>query len=312
MLQQKTAAYQAIERLRRSGRFPSGEERTERLKEEADRFIAEMRRERTAAARELGGIFHLQEFFDGTLRTDERELMDSPDLPEDRKLRMARALERQSGMLQLNRRFVALLSPLIRELARGSGRETRVLELAAGAGGLSLALGRETRDRGLPCRVTGTDIVAAYVEASSREAEREGLEVRFRTLDACRAEEIESEPADLVLVAQSLHHFSPGELALMVRGAREAGARAFVGIDGYRSPLVAAGVPLVAALQGIAEFALDGLTSARKFYSEAELDAVIEIATGERNHLVLNRWPLTLVLARFDGVRAEETEIPLA
>ncbi len=88
---------------------------------------------------------------------------------------------------------------------------------------------------------------------------------------------------------------------MMIARSKENGAMAFVGIDGFRSLMLAAGVPLMASLQGIPEFTLDGFTSARKFYSEPELDALAEIATGKRDHSVLSRWPLTITAISFDG-----------
>jgi SAM-dependent methyltransferase len=312
MLQQKTAAYEAIETLRREGRFQSCSGNPAQLETATDRFIADMRRIQSEAAWKLGGIYLIAEIIQSVLRTDTGELMDDPSLPLDKKLRMSRALGRQSGMLRLTERFVDLLSPIITELAERNGRDTRVLELAGGAGSLSLALGRAARNGRLPCRVTGTDIVDTYTKAAQEEADEEGLPAEFHTLDACRMDKLERGSADLVVISQSLHHFSPGQLALMIRGAKEAGASAFIGLDGYRSLLLSAGVPLVAAMQGIWEFALDGLTSARKFYTEPELDAISEIATTERNHLVLTRWPLTLLLVRFDGIGAAEASPPYA
>ena len=59
----------------------------------------------------------------------------------------------------------------------------------------------------------------------------------------------------------------------------------------------------MASLQGILSFALDGLTSARKFYSELELDLIAEIATGKRDHTVICDWPLSILTVRFDGRR---------
>ena len=58
---------------------------------------------------------------------------------------------------------------------------------------------------------------------------------------------------------QSLHHFTPGQLALMIAQVGAAGARTFVGIDGRW-------------------FVHDALVSARRLYAEAELELVASIA----------------------------------
>ena len=104
---------------------------------------------------------------------------------------------------------------------------------------------------------------------------------------------------DIVVMAQSLHHFTPGQLAVVIAQSGRHATTAFVGIDGYRSVLLAGGVPLIASLQGIVSFTLDGLTSARKFYSELELDMIAEIATGRRDHTLDCLWPLSVLTVRF-------------
>ena len=96
-------------------------------------------------------------------------------------------------------------------------------------------------------------------------------------------------------------HFTPGQLAVMIAQSAQHTTTAFIGIDGYRSIVLACGVPLMASLQGIASFTLDGLTSARKFYSELELDMITEIATAKRDHAVSSAWPLSVLSIRFDG-----------
>jgi len=122
-------------------------------------------------------------------------------------------------------------------------------------------------------------------------------------LNAFALPEFSAGSFDLMLLSQSIHHFTPGQLAIMIAQSAKHTKTAFVGIDGYRSILLAGGVPLMASMQGIASFALDGLISARKFYSELELDIIAEIATGKKNHIVTSSWPLSILTVRFDGVK---------
>jgi len=143
--------------------------------------------------------------------------------------------------------------------------------LPEGVGGLALALAKEVTQQRLPAEVTSSDIVTAYVEEGVSIAKQKRLPVTFRTLDACSFEGIEPGSFDLVIMAQSLHHFSGGQLAMMIARSKETGAMAFIGIDGFRSLILAAGVPLMASLQGIREFTMDGLTSARNFTQNLNL-----------------------------------------
>jgi len=301
MLQLRTPGYRAIDNLRRQREFPTGWSSMTDLEKQANSFLEAFHRERHEVSRQFGPGFFLPELIDGALRTSKAEHMDMTALSSTRKLQLVRALERLTAMLALNRRYVRFLRHIIMDIAERSGRNARVLELAGGAGGLAFALAEEVSHNRLPAEITSSDIVPAYVAEGKETARRKRLPVSFRTLDACSFEGIEPGSIDIVIMAQSLHHFTGGQLAMMIARSKENGAMAFVGIDGFRSLMLAAGVPLMASLQGIPEFTLDGFTSARKFYSEPELDALAEIATGKRDHSVLSRWPLTITAISFDG-----------
>jgi hypothetical protein len=299
MLQLKTAGFKALDNFRRDGIFPPQWQSIDELEKVANDSAAQFLDERFRVSQELGGGFLLQELLDRTLRTTENEHMDDRNIPEFEKLELVRALDRQNAMMQLYPRYVELLIPLLLDIAERKKGMARVLELASGSGGLALALGEEIKQRRLPVTVTGSDIVPAYVEAGNSLAKGKKIPVTFRQLNALELNQAGDEEYDLVVISQSLHHFTPGQLAVMIARSKEHTTTAFVGIDGYRSLLLTCGVPIVAGLQGNAAFTLDGLTSARKFYTEIELDMIAEIATGRRDHMVSCSWPLSVLTVRF-------------
>ena len=299
MLQLKTAGFKALEDLRSSGDFASGFLNMDDLNRKADKAIARFLDERFAVSQELGGVFLLLELLDRAIRTSDQELMDKPNLPESERLEMVQALDRQNVMMQLYPRYIDTLLPFITEVAERTKREVRVLELASGAGGLAFALAETAKQRNLDVRITASDIVPAFIEEGNVMAAQKELPVSFRLLNAFAMNELEKGEFDIVVMAQSLHHFTPGQLAIIIAQSARHATTAFVGIDGYRSLLLAGGVPLIASLQGIGSFTLDGLTSARKFYSELELDIISEIATGRRGHTVDCSWPFTVFKIRF-------------
>lgn len=299
MLQLKTAGFKALENLRMAGLFPPRWQNMEELENAANESLSQFLAERFSVSEKLGGSFLLPELIDKALRTQENEYMDDRDLEESEKLKLVNALDRQNVMMQLYPRYVNLLVPLVLEIAERKKRDVKVLELACGAGGLTLGLAEAFQKRDLPASVTGSDIVPAYIEAGNALAIEKGLPASFRQVNAFELNSAGKGVFDLVVISQSLHHFTPGQLAIMIALASEHAASAFVGIDGYRSLLLACGVPLVAAMQGIMSFTLDGVTSARKFYTELELDMIAEIATGKREHTVSCSWPLSIVTVRF-------------
>ena len=299
MLQLKTAGFKALGNLRSSGNFSSGFLNMDELNLKADEAVARFLDERFAVSQELGGVFFLLELLDTAIRTSDQELMDKPNLPENEKLDMVQALDRQNVMMQLYPRYIDTLLPLITEVAERTKREVRVLELASGAGGLAFALAETAEQKNLDVRITASDIVPAFIEEGNGIAAKKKLAVSFRLLNAFDLTELEMGEFDIVVMAQSLHHFTPGQLAVIIAQSARYATTAFVGIDGYRSMLLAGGVPLIASLQGIGSFTLDGLTSARKFYSELELDIISEIATGRREQRVECSWPFSVLTVRF-------------
>jgi SAM-dependent methyltransferase len=309
MLQLKKAGIKALENLRSAGDFPPAWRSMEELESKTDKFLSRFLDERFKVSKEFGGGFLLPELLDRVMRTSDSEHMDDRKLPEAEKLELVQALDRQNQMLRLYPRYVTILLSMLDDVTNSGEQEARVLELASGSGGLALALAEEAQRKNLPVSITGSDIVPIFIEEGNRQAARKNLPVSFRLLNAFNLPEFSAGSYDLMVLSQSIHHFTPGQLAIMIAQSARHTKTAFVGIDGYRSILLAGGVPLMASMQGIGSFTLDGFTSARKFYSELELDIIAEIATGKRDHTVSSSWPLSILTVRFDGINGIKTDL---
>lgn len=301
MLQLRTAGYKAIDNLRLNREFPLHWNNARELEQKTDTLLQRFLAERFAVSQELGPLFFLGELLDRTLRTDELEIMDSESVPETEKFELVKSLDRQNGFMGLYSRYVALLFPLIADIAERKNRRVKLLELASGSGGLALALASEAEKQGLPLSVTGSDIVPHSVAEANRLAGEKKLPVTFRLLDALRLEPDDEETFDMVLISQSMHHFTPGQLAVMIANAEKRDVAAFVGIDGFRDLLLGIGMPLAAALQANAAFTMDAMTSSRKFYSEPELDLIAEAVAGAGCYVTGCSWPMSVIAIRFDG-----------
>lgn len=301
MLQQRTAGYKALDNMRSRGEFPPRWNAIAELGQAVDRSVERFMEERMAAAKELGPGFVLTEMLDRLVRTSEQEQMDSPLLDGEQKLAMSRALDRMNRITVSYQHQIDLLRPLIVSIADRCDGTVKVLELAAGSGGLALALAAESGRSAPGIEVTASDIVQEIMEEGRRIASESGLPVRFKWMDACSFEGLEPGSADLVVISQSMHHFTPGQLAVMIARAEACGAKAFAGIDGHRSLTVLGGVPLIASLQGIEAFTNDGMTSARKFYSEIELDIIAETAVRNGTHRTACSWPFSALQILFGG-----------
>ncbi|MEI8102016.1 MAG: methyltransferase domain-containing protein [Chlorobium sp.] len=299
MLQLKKEGDLALANLRASGEYPPEWHSSKELEAKTNDVMARFLEERFKVSHQLGATSYFTELVDRALRTRENEWMDDSSRSEGEKLEMVKALDRQNNMMRLYPRYVTLLLSLLEELATHEQRQVSILELACGSGGLAVALAEEAQRKGVPVSVTASDIVPKFISEGNELATTKKLPLSFMLLNAFDLPDFSTGTFDFMVMSQSLHHFTPGQLAIIIAEAAKHTTTAFIGIDGYRSILLTGGVPLMASLQCMPSFALDGLTSARKFYTELELDMITEIATGKREHTVTCDWPLSILTVRF-------------
>lgn len=229
------------------------------------------------------------------LAPDAIELMDMPDLDEQRRTRIIESLDRWNRMSGSYDLFLDELRPLLRD-----DGPTTIVDLASGHGGFAVHLLRAARQEGLDLRVTATDRCMEYLEVGREKAAGEGLELDVRVQDALDLTNLEAGEFDIVVCTQAQHHFPAGLVAVMFETAARAAARGVVFIDGSRSAMHAA------TLAGMGylwfrqpDFAHDGVLSLRRFFYPEELGLLARIgAWGEG---VTCRWmPPNHCLLRLD------------
>ncbi len=267
--------------LPRALRERAGWTEAAQLERMADEAVDELRRLRSEHAADHGRLSEAVVALDEWLRTSDPEHLDDPDFPAERKQAIVQVLHRFNQGVLAYRRFFSVLAPLLRSAAAGRRGPVRVLELASGSGEFAFALAELAAKSGIAVEVTGSDYVAEHVAAARRKADARGVAVRFIELDAFDQSGLEPGSYDIVFMAQSLHHFTPGQLALvMARSARTA-AVGFVGIDGRRSLALFGIVPMAGVLLRSRDYIHDSLITLRKFYTESELELVARIAVPD-------------------------------
>ena len=271
------------------------------LERHVDATIARLREERVRRARHAGGLANVAARIDSALRTEAVEHMDEAGYPERGKLAIALGLHLMNVASASYRRFFTLLSPMLRQIQERERRPARVLELASGSGGFAFALASLARSRGFQVEITASDIVPLYLSRGQKRAAESGIPVSFRHLDALDMKAVDDGAYDVVFIAQSVHHFSAGQLARMIAESRRVATTAFVSVDGYRS------LSMVAFVSGTALMSLwpamvhDAVISVRKFYGEAELGAIARMAAPAARVEVGRIRPLnTTLTVRFD------------
>lgn len=299
MLQLTDVARESLAALRAAGEFPPPWSTATELDALADRWVARLREEQRDRAARRGPFTALRERVDALLRTDAPEYLDREDCPDRIKLRIVRALHAQNVTFRSYGRFLRALLPVARRAGERRGRSARILELASGSGEFTMALANLAQRRGLPLEITGSDVVETYVRDSAQRARARGVPVAFRVVNAFDMRDVEPGSFDLAFIAQSIHHFRPGQLARAVaESMRVVGA--FVGIDGYRSLLLLGVLGLtgtVGSLTGRSHhYVHDAVLSARKLYSQAELELIAQLAAPWADVRVEHDWPAFSVL----------------
>jgi SAM-dependent methyltransferase len=266
------------------------------LERVADLAVARVRRGRLEGAASTWE--RLGRRLDRRVATDAVEYLDRPDHPASRKLRQVRWLHLQNLALRIYPRFFGLLSPSLQSSLRARrGDRVRLLELASGSGEMTLAVARLVAERGLPVDVTGSDIIETCVRDAERRARAGGSLARFRVLNAFDlASALRPGDVDVAFIVQSIHHFSPGQLAMMIAQVGAAGGRHLVAIDGRRSLAALGLVPALGAFTLDPWFTHDALVSARRFYGEVELELIARIAAPTARVSVRRDGPLLSVL----------------
>jgi SAM-dependent methyltransferase len=248
------------------------------LERTADEAIGNLRRMREARAVDVSKVHDLAATFDAWLRTSEPEYLDDPDFPPERKKAIVQALHRFNQGVFAYRRFYRVLRPLIRQVAVERRTPVRILELASGSGEFSFALAALAKKDGIAVEITGSDYFREHVLAGNAKARTRGVDLSFIELNAFDMSALAPGDYDIVFIAQSIHHFSPGQVAMMVAQATRVASIGFVGIDGRRSMALFGIVPSMGLLFRSRDYLHDALVTLRKFYTETELELIARIA----------------------------------
>jgi SAM-dependent methyltransferase len=274
-------------------RFPPAWKDMDELSACADEWIATLRERRRNIAEKRGGFLALADAFDRSVRTESVEHLDQEDFPIHKKWKLVSRIHVLNTAFFTYRRLLFIMKPLILDLAEKKGRPVKMLELACGSGEFTLELARLAQKKGLPVSLTGSDYVSAYVEKGWENASRRGLPVHFRQVNAFDMKAVAPGEFDLMFINQSIHHFSPGQLAMMIAQSKLLGASVFVGTDGLRSLHLLVGLPLITSLSLSPYMLHDSIITARKLYSDLELSVIASIAAPGSPNLTVHSVPPT-------------------
>ena len=221
----------------------------------------------------------------------EPEQMDDPNLEETLH---AQALE---GLRRINRisGSAGILWPSIRSLTHNSNeRSLRILDIAAGAGDVPIALWRKAGRAGLTIELTGSDRSLYAVEYARRSALEAAAPIRFFTRDVS-ADGIPGS-YDVLICSLFLHHLHPEDAERLLRAMAESAARMVLINDLVRSQTGLWAARLGTSLLTRSSIVrVDGPRSVRAAFTIDEVHRLAQRA-GLTRASVIPRWPFRFLL----------------
>jgi 2-polyprenyl-3-methyl-5-hydroxy-6-metoxy-1,4-benzoquinol methylase len=217
--------------------------------------------------------------------------MDRADLDPDRHRHALQGLERINWLSG----SAGILWPSIRRLAEETnGESLRILDVACGAGDLSIALFRRATRAGLNLRLEAADISSRALEHAKGRAEAAGARILFFQLDALT----DDFPSDYDIVFSSLflHHLHEEQAVSLLQRMARAARRMVLVSDLARSRLGWTAAYLVTRLLTTSEVVhTDGPLSVEGAFTPEE---VLDLAhrAGLRRASVVRRWPFRFLL----------------
>jgi len=228
---------------------------------------------------------------DLSIRVREDEVMDDPSLDAASHHAALRGLRRINALS----RPVAALWPAIAQLAAGTcgtrdrDRPLRILDVACGAGDVTIGLWRRARRAGVAAEVHGCDVSQQALEFARQAASRRHAEVRFFAHDALGRPLPDS--YDVIVSCLFLHHLEEDRAVAFLRAARLAARRMVLVNDLERCRigfLLAYGGTRVLTRSPVVH--VDGPRSVRAAFTTAEARALAQRA-GLADAEVRPCWP---------------------
>ena len=219
------------------------------------------------------------------------EIMDRPDLKQDRHWQALRGLERINWLS----RSVGILWPSIRRLAEeSSGRPLRILDVACGAGDLSIGIHRRAAQAGLNVHLEAADISNQALDHARRRAETVGARIRFFQMDALAGDFPST--YDVVFSSLFLHHLKEEQAVIFLERLARAAQRMVLISDLARGRLGWMAAYLVTRLLSTSDVVqTDALLSVEGAFTPAEALALADRA-GLHGATVVRRWPFRFLL----------------
>lgn len=212
--------------------------------------------------------------------------MDEPDIDPQLHRNALRGLERINA---ISRTVPALWGPLAGLLRRRPGASLSVLDVACGAGDVTIGLAKRARAADSQLTVEGCDISPTAIAHATDQAQRADTDVRFFEHDVLNTPLGRS--YDVVVCSLFLHHLDESDAVRLLRTLDSAARSLMIVSDLDRSRLGLALAWLGTRLLSRSPVVhVDGLRSVRAAFTRAEA-AALAARAGLTSYRLTTHWP---------------------
>lgn len=219
------------------------------------------------------------------------EVMDQPDLEQSRHWQALQGLERINWVS----RSAGILWPSIRQLAEESrGEPLHILDVACGAGDLSIGLFHRAARANVKVELEAADIRSQALDYARKRSEASGARIRFFQLDALSADF----PSHYEVVFSSLflHHLNEEQAVTLLQRMARAAQRMILMSDLARCRMGWLAAYLITRILTTSDVVhTDGPLSVEGAFTPEEALALAHRA-GLQGATVVRRWPFRFLL----------------
>jgi 2-polyprenyl-3-methyl-5-hydroxy-6-metoxy-1,4-benzoquinol methylase len=226
---------------------------------------------------------------DRLLYKDEKELMDSDDVPLKTRIELVQSLSDlcyASGYYQCALNELDSLIKNLPEIHKPAKQYLRIIDIGVGGGGLLKVIDQWAKRRNIPVELHGLDLSADFVTFTKSYLENQGIPVQMIQGNACHLENIKDESYDVVICNFMVHHLRvPSDVAAFFSEVHRIARQGWLIGDLDRSLSSVALSWMANKVYHVhPALAVDSMRSVRRAYSASEINFILdEIRKSDNN-----------------------------
>lgn len=226
-------------------------------------------------------------------RSQEKELIDSNDIPCDLLIQNLQEFEKINVVLGFNRTLLNTLNEIYLKSPKiWIGKKIVIADLGCGGGDILRAICKWVEKKKLECVLLGLDVNTEIINYAINQSQHHNLgdKIKFETLDIS-ADELDHQCFDIVCLNNVCHHFTDDELVLLLQKLQKQCRIAIIINDLHRHPVAYYAIKAITNFFGLSDLARhDGPLSVLRAFTRSDLISILQ-KMGATHYQVRWKWP---------------------